>query len=57
MEVSAALSGWFPERAPTWTDVAMGLLAVVWVALTLSMFEAISWELATAGFVAFAVAF
>lgn len=37
------LETWSPERPPTWTDVLVGLLALIWIPLNLASLRTIHW--------------
>ena len=52
---SALLSAWFPDRAPTWTDVAVAALAVAWLVFDLRSLDRVAWGWVAAGFLSFVV--
>jgi len=45
------LRRWCPDYPPTWTDVMMGLLALVWVPSQLAVLQTIYWGWVLFGFV------
>ena len=38
------LSTWYPERPPTWTDVLVGVLALLWIPINLASLRTIHWS-------------
>ena len=55
MSAEEVLSLWLPDRQPTWTDVLVGVFAVVWIFVELRS-EPLSWAWFTVGFLSFLVA-
>ena len=55
MAPEEVLSPWLPDRRPTWTDVLVGVFAVVWAIVELSV-EPLSWAWVTVGSLSFLVA-
>ena len=45
------LRRWFPEHPPTWTDIIIGLLILVWVPFNVGYLQTIYWEWLLLGFV------
>lgn len=45
------LRRWFPEHPPTWTDVIIGLLILVWVPINVGYLQTIYWGWLLFGFV------
>ncbi|WP_135302260.1 hypothetical protein [Haloarcula amylovorans] len=43
------VSDWLPDSPPTWDDVIVTVLAVVWLSLTFSGLDTISWTALAAG--------
>ena len=46
-----SLGRWFPTHPPTWTDVLMGLLILVWLPLNLGYVRTIHWGWLLLGFI------
>ncbi|WP_281195790.1 hypothetical protein [Halorubrum sp. F4] len=38
------LETWYPERPPTWTDVLVGVLALLWIPMNLASLRTIHWS-------------
>ena len=45
------LRRWFPESPPTWTDILIGLLILVWIPLNVGYLQTIYWGWLLFGFV------
>lgn len=45
------LGRWFPESSPTWTDILIGLLVLVWIPLNVGHLQTIYWGWLLFGFV------
>ncbi|WP_231184398.1 hypothetical protein [Haladaptatus sp. DYF46] len=54
--VSQTVSNWFPDRPPTWKEVAMTALVCVPLVINLYPYDEISWGWTAVGFALFVVA-
>lgn len=56
MTESGTLSGWLPDRQPSWSDLAIALvLTLTWVPIQVSTLETVSWSALAVGFLTMAV--